>query len=79
MTAEEEANIQKARSETHKSYVDMGAIDPEEVRGSLAADEDGPYEGLDVSDVPEVEEPEPGNIRERVSEEEPEGAKVEAA
>ncbi len=75
MTGKEIAELGKAKAETHQVYVDMGAISPEEVRGAVANDEDTPYTGIDVSDVPEPEGPEPGHIREteRVGEgEEPE-------
>jgi phage-related protein (TIGR01555 family) len=64
MTAKELAELSKAKGETHQVYVDMGAIDPEEVRAAVANDPETPYTGLDVDKMPEPEGPEPGHIRE---------------
>lgn len=53
MSEQEKAENQAKKAETHKTYVDMAAIDPVEVRQSLADDTDSPYTDLDVEDAPE--------------------------
>jgi hypothetical protein len=76
MTEEEESTVQKNKADTHKSYVDMGAISPEEVRRSLATDDESLYAGLDVDDVPDpMEDLEPENVHENAAPPE-EGAKA---
>jgi phage-related protein (TIGR01555 family) len=45
---EDLANRRKAEAETHKLYVDLGAVDQDEVRETLASDEDSPYGGIDL-------------------------------
>lgn len=45
--------MQKLKAETHKIYIDGAAVDGEEVRQSLADDENSPYSDLDPADVPE--------------------------
>lgn len=63
LSEKEEAEVQKAKADTHQVYVDMGAIGQEEVRKSVAADPDTPYPGLDVDDLPEDPDAElPENI-----------------
>lgn len=52
-SAKEKADRQKVIADTHKTYVDMSAVAPEEVRQSLADDTDAPYTDIDVDDVPE--------------------------
>ncbi len=47
------ATIRKTNADTDMVYVDGGVLSAEEVRARLAADREGPYHGLDVSDVPE--------------------------
>jgi phage-related protein (TIGR01555 family) len=54
MTEEQKATIEKTKAETDDLYVNMGAVDQAEVRRRLANDEESPYPGLDVDDVPEM-------------------------
>lgn len=56
MTAEQLAQIQERKAATHRTYVDMGAIDPGEVRQALSTDEDSEYDSLDPDDVPDLPE-----------------------
>src|SRR6185437_1748375 len=51
-SAEEEATRRNNEATAHKTYVEMGAIGPDEVRQALAQDEDSPYAGLDLSGPP---------------------------
>jgi uncharacterized protein len=53
LSEKEVAELQKTRSETHKNYVDMGAVDPAEVRQSIKTDEHSLYPDIDPEDVPE--------------------------
>lgn len=53
----QQATIQKTKAETDQVYVDMGSIDPSEVRTRLATDSDSPYPGLDLN---EAADPGPG-------------------
>ena len=46
------AEKRKAEAETDAVYIDAGVLDPLEVRKRLASDDDSPYAGLDVDDVP---------------------------
>lgn len=46
MSAKERAEIEKAKADTDKALVDMGAIDNEEVRDRLKNDHESPYYGL---------------------------------
>lgn len=46
------ANVEKTKADTHAVYVDLGAVSPEEVRGSVAKDKDSAYAGLDLEDSP---------------------------
>jgi hypothetical protein len=39
-------------------YTENGIVDAEEVRKRLANDEDSPYQGIDVTDVPDPPPPE---------------------
>lgn len=54
MSSKEEAELQKARAERDKIFVDIGAIAPEEVRGSIIGDPTLPFGGLDPEDVPDL-------------------------
>ena len=51
------AGLQKMKAETHTINIDNGAISPEEVRASIAADPASPYADLDPDDMPEPPEP----------------------
>ncbi len=53
------ADKRKVEADTDNVHVEMGAIDPAEVRKRLAAEDDGPYADIDPDDVPEPPE-EPG-------------------
>ena len=55
----EVAQTQKTRMETHAIGIEANIITNEEARRSVAADEDTPYAGLDVDDVPEPPAEEP--------------------
>lgn len=55
-TVKELSEIRKANAETDKTYADMGAISPEEVREKVSADPDSGYSNLtgDPPDPPEL-------------------------
>ncbi|MEA4836888.1 MAG: DUF1073 domain-containing protein [Rhodospirillaceae bacterium] len=53
MTERERAEVGKLKADTDAVYLDRSVIDQEEVRASLAADEDGRYVGLDPDAVPQ--------------------------
>lgn len=46
------AEKRKAEADTDAIYIDAGVLDPLEVRQRLASDDESPYAGLDVDDVP---------------------------
>lgn len=50
------ATNRKADAETADTYVTMGAISPAEVRHRLASDPHSGYNGINVNELPEVEE-----------------------
>lgn len=52
------AEVADKEADTHQKYVDMGAIDPEEVRKVLADDPDSPYNGIDPDKMPDLLEEE---------------------
>ena len=49
----QEAAKRKTEADTDAVYLQEGVLHPEEVRARIATDPDTPYQGLDVSDVPE--------------------------
>lgn len=51
------ANVRKVEADTHKEYVDMGVVDPLEVRKAIAGEKDSPYSGLNPNDLPEPPPP----------------------
>jgi phage-related protein (TIGR01555 family) len=53
--ASEIAAIRKLEAETDDIRLNQGVLSPMEVRTVLANEEDSPYSGLDVSDIPEAE------------------------
>lgn len=53
MTAEEQAQVNKSKSETDQTLMMCGAISAEEVRSRLVNDPQSGYNGLDPEDVPE--------------------------
>lgn len=53
LTDKEVAEQRKIDADTHAIYVELGAIDPQEVRQSLVDDPDSLYDGLDPNDMPE--------------------------
>ena len=59
MSDAEIAEINDKKSKTDVALIGAGVLAPEEVRTRLAADEHSGYNGLDVEDVPEVEEEPP--------------------
>lgn len=50
----------QAKAQTDMQYIEMGAVTAEEVRERLAADEESPYQGLDLSKP--IEPPAPPDI-----------------
>src|SRR5258708_1278916 len=52
------ATVRKTESDTHQTYVDLGAVSPEEVRRAIAGDPDSVYQGLDPDDLPDLREEE---------------------
>lgn len=52
MTDLERAEIRNKDSATDQAYVDMGSIDPTEVREKVARDPNSGYQGLDVEKMP---------------------------
>jgi len=50
-TAKEEAEIELAKAQVDAAYINIGVIGPNEARERLAADEDSPYDGLEI-DMP---------------------------
>lgn len=53
MSALDLANVRKLDAETDTAYTGAGILDPIEVRGRIAAEEDSAYPDLVVDDVPE--------------------------
>lgn len=65
------SDMQKSQMDTICEGIDHGIVSQEEGRLALASNPDSMFQGLDVDDIPEMpEEPEPGNIRERLEVEE---------
>jgi ADP-ribose pyrophosphatase YjhB (NUDIX family) len=62
MSEKEKADLQKAEAERNQTYVDMGVIAPEEVRGVVIDDPELPFGDLDPDDVPELKEEEEGGL-----------------
>lgn len=56
MTAKELAEIRKSDSDAAGNYLDRSVISAEEERERLARDPESGYQGLDVTDMPEVED-----------------------
>jgi len=54
----EAAMARKTETDSDVALIDAGVLSPLEVRTRLAGEEDSPYMGLDVDDVPEPPEPE---------------------
>lgn len=55
---EKEAAVQASKAQTHKTYVDMGAVRAAEVRQAIAEDKDSPYAGLKLGSLPPQPAPE---------------------
>ncbi len=53
MDAKELSEIRKTEGDSDVAYIQAGVLAPLEVRTRLAADEESPYHGLDVDDVPD--------------------------
>lgn len=84
LTAKEMAELRKTDADTGQVLVQGGVLDPSEERKRIAADEDSPYSGLDVEDVPdatpeEAEGLEPGGEPENIEEPEEPVQKKKAA
>lgn len=60
MTEKERADLQKAKAERDKIFVDGGAIAPEEWRQAIINDPELPFADLDPDDMPEPPEQEGG-------------------
>ena len=58
MSEKELAEVEKTEAETDQIRVDSGVLRPEEVRQGLADDPDSRYPGLDVDEVPDLDEEE---------------------
>lgn len=58
---EQEARIKKAQAEEDQIRIDSGILSAQEVRTRIAGEEDSPYSGIDVDDVPTPPEQEPGS------------------
>lgn len=57
MADKDKADIRKSDAEADRAYIEMGAVDPEEVRGRLRNDETSLYHGVDLSGpAPEPED-----------------------
>lgn len=56
VTAKEQSEIRLNNANADATYVDRGILSPEEVRERLSADQDSDYAGIDVSEVPFVDE-----------------------
>lgn len=52
MDDEKKSAIEAQKAQTHATYVEVGAVGPDEVRESVAKDPDSPYAGLDLEDTP---------------------------
>lgn len=52
-TETDQATIRKTKMEIDTGYVNAGILDPVEVRDTLAADKEGDYNNIDVSQVPD--------------------------
>lgn len=53
MNEKEASEIRKSDAETGDILIANGTLDPAEERARIAADEDTPYDGIDVDDMPE--------------------------
>ena len=53
MDAGEAATVRKTDADTDVVLINAGVISPEESRQRVAADEDSPYAGLDINDLPD--------------------------
>lgn len=63
VSAKEEAEIRTANANAAVAYITNGVLAPEEVREYLASDPNSGFSGIDISQVPEPEEPEiPGGL-----------------
>ena len=62
MSEKERSDLQKAEAERDQTYVDMGALAPEEVRGTLIDNPTLPFGDLDPDDVPELKQEEEGGL-----------------
>lgn len=54
LDAKELAEVQEVKSRTTSALIDRGVISAEEARQALSSDENSPYSGIDVDDVPEA-------------------------
>lgn len=54
MTPKELADIRQVEASTADTYVNMGALDPSEVRQQLADDPDSGFHGIEVDNAPEL-------------------------
>ena len=58
MSEREKADIDKVEAETDQIHIDSGVLSPFEVRQQIANDPDSRYPGLDIDDVPDLEQEE---------------------
>ena len=62
MSEKEKSELQKTEAERNQTYVDMGVLAPEEIRGVLIDDPELPFGDLDPDDVPELKQEEEGGL-----------------
>lgn len=55
MTDKEQAEVQEIKMRTSKDGVDAGIVSQQEARNALSKDENSPFNGIDVDDVPDGE------------------------
>lgn len=75
MSEKERAEVEKTEAETDQIHIDSGVLRPEEVRQNIADDPDSRYPGLDVDDVPDLEEEEEAGLEPMGGRPDPEAGK----
>jgi len=77
MTEKEKSEIEKNEADADSTRIEAGVLDPLDARIAIAKKPDGRYSGINVNEVPQITEPLPGNIKERVDEDEDEAETVD--
>ena len=70
MTAKEISDINKTNSDSDVAMVNAGILSPEESRSRIAADINSGHNGIDVEDMPEIEEPEAEKPKDKLAKDE---------